>query len=170
MTSAVKGNVMKRFIYTLMLSCALLFVFASNSNVRAQGVARGVEPAVIRDVELERESLHNLQVARHYFKLKKAYKAALLRCEEIIAGNPNFTRVDEALYLAGMSSMRLAENKGKQRTDISADKLRDDARNYLTRVATEFPDSEFRKPAEDELRSLGTSPTVTKQAAKSDIQ
>jgi len=153
-----------------MLIGAVSFVFADDSSVRAQGIARGVEPAVIRDAELERESLHNLQVARHYFRLKKAYKAALLRCEEIIAGNPTFTRVDEALYLAGMSSVRLAENKGKQRTDVAADKLRDDARSYLTRVSTEFPDSEFRKPAEDELRALGTPPAATKQAAKSDVQ
>lgn len=161
---------MKRFFYTVMMVGAVLFALANNSNVHAQGVARGGEPVVIRDAELERESQHNLQVARHYFKLKKAYKAALLRCEEIIAGNPNFTRVDEALYLAGMSSIRLAENKGKQRTDVAADKLRDDAKIYLTRVATEFPDSEFRKPAEDELRALGTSPAVTKQAAKADGQ
>lgn len=150
-----------------MIIGAVTFVCANNSNVHAQGVAGGVEPTVIRDAELERESLHNLKVARHYFKLKKAYKAALLRCEEIIAGNPNFTRVDEALYLAGMSSARLAENKGKQRTDISADKLREDAKVYLTRVATEFPDSEFRKPAEDELRALGAQPAAPKQAAKS---
>jgi hypothetical protein len=161
---------MKKFFCKLMLGSAVVFAFASVSELRAQGVARGVEPVVIRDAELERESLHNLKVARHYFRLKKAYKAALLRCEEIIAGNPNFTRVDEALYLAGMSSARLAENKGKQRTDIAADKLRDDAKTYFTRVATEFPDSEFRKSAEDELRSLGSSPAATKQSAKSEGQ
>jgi outer membrane protein assembly factor BamD (BamD/ComL family) len=146
---------MNRFFHALLISCASLFLFADAASIKAQGVARGVDPTVVSDVELEKESLHNLQVARHYFKLKKAYKAALARCEEIIAGNPNFTRVDEALYLAGMSSLRLAENRGKQRADLPADKLREDARDYLSRLVTEFPDSEFRKSAEDELRSLG---------------
>lgn len=146
---------MKKFFLVIFASCAALFAFADASSLYAQGVARGVPTAAVRDAELEQESLHNLQVARHYFKLKKAYKAALLRCEEIIAGNPNFTRIDEALYLAGMSSLRLAENRGKQRSDIPADKLRDDAKSYLTRVVSDFPDSEFRKSAEDELRALG---------------
>lgn len=152
---------MKKFLSALFLSCAALLLFSSIAP--AQGVARGVDPTVVRDAELERESLHNLQVARHYFKLKKAYKAALLRCEEIIAGNPNFTRVDEAFYLAGMSSLRLAENRGKQRSAIPAEKLREDARTYLNRVIADFPDSEFRKSAEEELR--GISSTNTKQAA-----
>ncbi len=59
--------------------------------VSAQGKAKtGPDPSTIRDPDLERDSLHNLEVARNYFKLKKAYVAALKRCEEIIAGNPNF--------------------------------------------------------------------------------
>ena len=158
---------MKIKIRAFVLAAALL-ACGGASETYAQGVARGIEPTAVRDAELERESLHDLQVARHYFKLKKAYKAALARCEEIIAGNPDFTRVDEALYLAGMSSLRLADNRGKQRAGIPADKLRDDARQYLSRVVAEFPDSEFRKPAQDELRTLGVTPaTVTPPAANS---
>ncbi len=160
---------MRRTLCTLILSCVAIIV-VSNVNLQAQGVMRGVTPTVIRDAELEKESLHNLEVARHYFKLKKAYKAALLRCEEIIAGNPNFTRVDEAYYLAGMSSLRLAENRGKQRAQLPADKLRDDAKTYLSRVVAEFPESEFRKPAEEALRALGVTPAQAKQAAKADTQ
>lgn len=147
------NNRIRVIVFVLVASCAC----GVADETRAQGVARGVTPTAVRDAELERESLHDLQVARHYFKLKKAYKAALARCEEIIAGNPDFTRVDEALYLAGMSSLRLAENRGKQRADIPADKLRDDARQYLSRVVAEFPDSEFRKSAQDELRALGVT-------------
>lgn len=154
-------KLIRAFVFVAVASCAS----GGAIETRAQGVARGVEPTAVRDAELERESLHDLQVARHYFKLKKAYKAALARCEEIIAGNPEFTRVDEALYLAGMSSLRLAENRGKQRADIPADKLRDDARQYLSRVVAEFPDSEFRKPAQDELRSLGAAPATAAQPA-----
>src|SRR6476659_7046607 len=78
------------------------------------GVKTGPDPSTLRDPDLERDSLHNLEVARNYFKLKKAYVAALMRLEEIIAGNPNFTRIEEVLLMAGQSSLWLAENKGKQ--------------------------------------------------------
>ena len=71
--------------------------------------------AVLRDADLEKDSLHNLEVARHYFKFKKAYVAAIKRCEEIDAGNPNFAKMDEVLFIAGESSLRLAENRGKQK-------------------------------------------------------
>ena len=40
--------------------------------------------------------------------------AALQRCEEIIAANPAFSRIDEVLFMAGESSLHLAEGKGKQ--------------------------------------------------------
>ena len=40
--------------------------------------------------------------------------AAIKRCEEIDAGNPKFAKMDEVLFIAGESSLRLAENKGKQ--------------------------------------------------------
>src|SRR5689334_24033794 len=82
---------------------------------RAQGVRTGPDPATMRDPDLERDSLHNLEVARNYFKLKKAYVAALKRCEEIIAGNPNFSKIEEVLLMAGQSSVWLSQNKGKQK-------------------------------------------------------
>src|SRR5882762_2689449 len=81
----------------------------------AQGAAKtGPDPSTIRDPDLEKDSLHNLEVARNYFKLKKAYVAALKRSEEIIAGNPNFSKIEEVLFIAGESSLSLAEKKGKQ--------------------------------------------------------
>ena len=83
--------------------------------VCAQGKAKtGPDPSTIRDPDLEKDSLHNLEVARNYFKLKKAYVAALKRCEEIIAGNSNFARIEEVLLIAGESSLSLADKKGKQ--------------------------------------------------------
>ena len=58
------------------------------------------------------DSLHNLEVARNYFKLKKAYVAALKRCEEIIAGNPNFAKIEEVLLMAGSEqSLAVAEQR-----------------------------------------------------------
>jgi hypothetical protein len=141
-----------------LLFFALAFVAfsATAAPVRAQGgVTRGPDPAVLKDAELEKEAAHNLEVARHYFKLKKAYRAAVARCEEIIAGYPNFTRLDEALYIAGASSLRLSENRGKQAANLPPEKLREEAREYLSRLVKEFPESDFRKDAEKELLSLG---------------
>jgi len=162
---------MSRVFVTLVLLVAGLFVSASASH--GQGKAKtGPDPSTIRDSELEKDSLHNLEVARHYFKLKKAYLAALKRCEEIDAGNPNFSKMDEVLYIAGESSLRLAETGGQQRTkkvipnDMEAkqrqlttyktpDELREDARVYLSRLVADYPNSGFYKQAETDLHALG---------------
>jgi hypothetical protein len=143
----------------LLLSSFLLALVLSAPAAYAQGSAsRGPDQTTIRDPEMEKDSMHNLEVARQYFKLKKAYLASLKRCEEIIAGNPTFSRIDEVLYIAGISSLRLSEGKGKQKqlpADTTSQKLRDDAREYLSQVYYNYPDSQFRKEAEKELRALG---------------
>jgi outer membrane protein assembly factor BamD (BamD/ComL family) len=146
---------MKRVIVTLAVLVTALFVSASASY--GQGKARtGPDPSTIRDSDLEKDSLHNLEVARHYFKLKKAYVAAIKRCEEIDAGNPNFAKMDEVLYIAGESSLRLAENRGKQKTkEKTPDELRQDARVYLSRLLASYPKSAFFKQAEIDLEALG---------------
>ena len=142
---------MKKFCLLAICSLAL---FVAAPLARAQGNAKQ-GPDVLRDPDLEKDSLHNLEVARHYFKLKKAYIAALQRCEEIIAGNPVFSKIDEVLFMAGESSLRLAENKGKQASKVTSDKLREDARDYLSQLVNGYPDSSFRKQAEEDLKGLG---------------
>ncbi len=145
----------------------LVFVILCAPAVSAQGKAKtGPDPSTIRDPDLEKDSLHNLEVARNYFKLKKAYVAALKRCEEIIAGNPNFARIEEALFMAGESSLFLAENKGKQspslyvnydgstKRTLTADEFRELGREYLTRLINDYPNSSFRKQAEEDLLAL----------------
>ena len=144
----------KNILSFVILAIAILLCAPA---VYAQGGAKnGPDPATIRDPELEKDSLHNLEVARHYFKLKKAYIAALKRCEEVIAGNPNFAKMDEVLFIAGESSLRLAENKGKQaEKQKKPEELREDARNYLSQLVKEYPQSQFRKQAEEDLQPLG---------------
>jgi outer membrane protein assembly factor BamD (BamD/ComL family) len=162
---------MRKLLVLFVLTVATIFV--SSSTFFAQGRAKtGPDPSLIRDADLEKDSLHNLEVARHYFKQKKAYLAALRRCEEIDAGNPNFSRMDEVLLIAGESSMRLAATGGKQKTketmpnDMQAkekqeskyktpDELREDARVYLSRLVHNYPDSPYRKQAETDLQSVG---------------
>lgn len=148
---------------------ALLFAIGVCVPVAmAQGTVRsGPDPSTLRDPELEKDSMHNLEVARNYFKLKKAYVAALKRTEEIIAGNPTFTRIDEALFIAGSSSLSLAQNKGKQtpslyisydgntKKTLTADEFREMGRDYLTRLVSDYPDSSFRSQAEEALKLLG---------------
>ncbi len=145
---------MKKFL-SFSFAAALALACASSAAGQTGTVAKGpTDPTVLRDPELEKEALHNLEVARHYFKQKKAYTAALARCEETIAGYEQFSRLDEVLYIAGASSLYLSEGKGKQRSKLPADKLRDDARVYLTRLVNDFPESEFRKDAEEKLQAL----------------
>ena len=165
---------MKRVFVTLVLLVTLLVtLLAATSASHSQGRAKtGPDPSTIRDLELEKDSLHNLEVARHYFKLKKAYLAALKRCEEIDAGNPTFAKMDEVLYIAGQSSLRLAETGGQQKTkkiipnDMeakerqttkykTAEELREDARVYFSRLVEGYPSSAFFKQAEADLQALG---------------
>jgi len=143
---------MKRFC--LITSIALALFVMAPAAARGQGGAKQ-GPEIVRDAEMEKDSLHNLEVARQYFKLRKAYKASLARCEEIIAGNPTFSKIDEVLLIAGQSSLRLSENKGKQSVKTTTDKLREDARDYLSMLVNDYPDSRFKDEALEDLKTLG---------------
>src|SRR3954468_17251776 len=86
---------------------------------------RNITPAIDRDPLLEQDAKHNLEVARNAFKLKKAYKGVMLRFEETYAAYPDFSKIDEFLYLAGMSSYYLSENHGKQKVDLKSEREKD---------------------------------------------
>ena len=141
------------------------FSLALQSSVRAQGAVKQ-GPEVTRDADLEKDSLHNLEVARQYFKQKKAYVASLQRCEEILAGNPDFSKIDEVLFIAGQSSLNLAETKGKQqakqyvihegekKVTLSADEFREKARGYFSQLITEHPQSSFKGQAEEGMKAV----------------
>ena len=151
----------------LLLSLALIIGLMVCAPVAfPQGAARN-GPATVRDPDIEKDSLHNLDVARQYFKLKKAYVAALKRCEEVIAGDPTFSKLDEVLFIAGESSLRLSENKGKQaEKERKPEQLRDDARIYLSQLVTEHPQSVFRQQAEEDLKPLGGVKPKAEEARK----
>lgn len=116
-----------------------------------------------RDPLLEADAKHNLEVAWQYFRLKKAYKAVLMRTEETIAAHPLFSKMDEILYLSGMSSLYLSENKGKQKVNrefedekerFDPEKLREDAVAYLSQLVQEHPQSKYKDEAEEVLKRL----------------
>ena len=138
---------------------ALLLLFAVASVTSAQ---RNVTP--VTDPVLEADAKHNLDVARQYFSpLKKAYKSVIDRFEETYAANPDFTGIDEFLYMAGMSSYYLSENKGKQKVNLklekekekfAPEKLKADAIGYLSTVVEKYPDSKFVDDAKKTLAAL----------------
>jgi len=154
----------------LWIVVVLVALFVGVPATRAQGVRQGPDPATLRDPDLERDSLHNLEVARNYFKLKKAYVASLKRCEEIIAGNPNFARIEEVLLMAGQSSLWLADKKGKQSPDLyvifedgkkrtlTPEQFREMGRDYLNKLIKDHPDSPYANEAREELAALQTKP------------
>lgn len=120
-------------------------------------------PQIQRDPILEQDAKHNLGVAWQYFKLKKAYKAVLMRFEETFAAHPDFSKLDEFLYIAGMSSIYLADGKGRQalvfkddeeRKRYSPERLREDALVYLSMVKEKFPNSKYIGETEKQLKLL----------------
>ena len=151
---------------------AAVVLIATPLTASAQAGAKQ-QPQIQRDAEMEKDSMHNLEVARHYFKLRKAYVAALQRSEEIIAANPAFSRIDEALFMAGQSSLNLAEGKGKQKASLyvihegetkktlTAEQFRELARGFFTQLVNGYPESTFRAQAEDALRTLGGMKAVS---------
>lgn len=139
----------------------MALIFLGSTIITAQ---RNVTPAVDRDPVMEQDAKHNLDVARQAFTpLKRAYKQVLLRFEETYAAYPEFSQIDEFLYLAGMSSYYLAEGKGKQKVDLKSEKekekfapekLRADAIAYLSTVVEKYPESKFVADAQKTLALL----------------
>jgi outer membrane protein assembly factor BamD (BamD/ComL family) len=149
---------MKAKLLAIIFTVASISFFGSSAHAQ-----RNVTPAIDRDPIMEQDAKHNLEVARTAFNLKKAYKGVLMRFEETYAAYPDFSKIDEFLYLAGMSSYYLSENKGKQKVDLKLEKekdkfaptkLKEDAIAYLSTIIDKYPDSQFRDEAEKTLKLL----------------
>ncbi|MBK9215368.1 MAG: outer membrane protein assembly factor BamD [Chloracidobacterium sp.] len=130
--------------------------------VASASAQRNVAPVL--DVIMERDAKHNLDVAKQYFSpLKKAYKSVIDRFEETYAAYPEFTAIDEFLYIAGMSSYYLSEGKGKQKVNLKSErekekyapeKLKADAVAYLSTIVDKYPESKFKGDAEKTLAEM----------------
>jgi len=153
---------MKRLICSF--GFGLFALLMLSSWVAAQ---KNVTPAIDRDPILEQDAKHNLDVAWQAFgPARKAYKQVLMRFEETFAAYPDFSKMDEFLYLAGMSSYYLSENKGKQKVDLKSEKekdkysperLKENAVAYLAMVVDKYHDSKYRPDAEATLKLLKES-------------
>lgn len=122
-----------------------------------------VEPQIQRDPILEADANHNLEVAWQYYKLKKAYNAVLMRFEETYAAHPDYSKMDEFLFIAAMSSVYLADGKGKQelvykdddeKKRFSPERLREDAVAYFSIIKDKYPKSKYIGETEKRLKSL----------------
>ena len=142
----------------------LLFSFALLLFGGSTIAQRNIDPAIVRDPILEADAKHNLDVAWQAFKpLKKAYKQVLMRFEETFSAYPQFSKMDEFLYLAGMSSVYLSKNEGRQKVNLKNEKekekyapgkLTEDAVVYFSTLIEKYPESKYREEAEKTLKEI----------------
>lgn len=146
-----------------MKKALIIFSFIFLSFTATTFAQKPDEPKVQRDPVLEADAKHNLEVAWQYYKLKKAYKAVIMRFEETLAANPNFSQMDEFLFIAAMSSKNLADGKGRENLALkddeekkrfSPERLREDATVYFTMIKDKYPKSKYIGETEKQLKTL----------------
>lgn len=143
------------------LSFLALITLLIASSAFAQ---RNIEQVIDRDPIMEADAKHNLDVAWQAFGPgKKAYKQVLLRFEETFAAYPTFSRINEFLYLAGMSSYYLSKNEGKQKVNLNVkrekeryapEKLREEAATFLGLLLQQDPETKYKAEVEKVLKEL----------------
>ena len=147
--------------YVLGLFFCLAGILIFSGPLAAQ---RNIEPAIDRDPLLEADANHNLDVARQAFGFRKAYKQVLLRFEETFAAHPEFSKMEEFLYMAGMSSYYLSKNEGRQKVNLKVErerekyapeKLREDAVAYFSMLIEKYPESRYKDEAEKIVKEIG---------------
>ncbi len=99
------------------------------------------QAAALTNQVQENLAMHELIVARFYYKRRESAQAAQMRTEEILSKYPNFSRFDEALWLHAKA---MADQED---TETAA--------QDLTRLVATYPFSEYRKPAEALLKQWG---------------
>jgi len=131
---------MKFFATTLAL---VVFAFGiCSSTGLAQGPAKPMSPP--RDSAMEVAAKHNLDVARWYLVKRKAYEGARDRLQEILDTYPEFSRIDEVMFLMGESQLKLKKD--------------DKAVEYYSKLLKEYPESEFAKRARARLDEMKVAP------------
>ena len=150
------------------LSIFILTIAAVGLFTMTAAAQRNIAPAVELDPILEADANHNLDVARQAFGPRKAYKQVLLRFEETFAAHPEFSRMEEFLYMAGMSSYYLSKNEGRQKVNLKVErerekyapeKLREDAVAYLSMLIEKYPDTRYKDEVEQTVKEIAGSDT-----------
>ncbi len=133
----------------------------------AQTTDGNKDPEFSLEQVLEIDANHNLDVAWQAFKSRKAYKAVLMRTDETMAAHPTYSKMDEILYLSGVSSYYLSVGKGKQKINLellsedeqkryAREKLKEDAIAFLGILIEKHPDSKYKDDAEKILKKIET--------------
>ena len=138
------------------------FAVSAQESLAQEQTQQQVE--IQSDPLLEADAKANLEAAQTYFRTRKAYRAVLMRFEETFAAYPNYSKMDEFLFMAGMSSYYLSQNKGKQKLTAAStndekekfapEKMREQATMYLTMLVEKYPNSKFKSDAEKTLKEL----------------
>lgn len=126
----------------LLLVLTLICIVTLPSNTMAQGGLQQQQLDLPRDPALEKEAKHNLEVARFYLK-RKAYKAVNDRLLEIVYTYPNFSRLDEVLFMLADSFIKLDNN--------------DEAVKFYQQLVKDYPDSPFAKESKKKLEAIATT-------------
>jgi len=131
---------MKFFAKTL--TFALIALAGYWTTAQAQGPGKPMEPP--RDPAMETAAKHNLDVARWYLVKRKAYEGARDRLQEIVDTYPDFSRMDEVVFLMGEAHLKLKKNEK--------------AVDYYNKLLKDYPGSEFAKKARERLDELKAEP------------
>jgi len=127
---------------TMILFVSILGEFGG-SAILAQGPGKPLESP--RDPTREIAAKHNLDVARWSLTKRKAFEGARDRLQEIIDTYPEFSHMDEVLFLMGEIFFK-------------TEKV-DKATEFYNKLVKEFPDSEFSKKARARLDELKAEPS-----------
>jgi outer membrane protein assembly factor BamD (BamD/ComL family) len=130
---------MKLFAKTLLF--AITAVTLGGSTL-AQGPGKPIEEP--RDAAKEVAAKHNLDVARWNLSKRKAYEGARDRLQEIIDSYPDFSRMDEVVFLMGEVFLKLG--KTEQAVD------------YYNKLLKDYAASEFAKKTRARLEELKVQP------------
>lgn len=128
--------------FATMFIFALLVMAVGDPASFAQGPGKPIEPP--RDAAMEIAARHNLDVARWNITKRKAYEGARDRLQEIIDTHPDFSRMDEVVFLMGELHLKLGK------TEKAAD--------YFGKLLKVYPESEFAKKGHARLDELKVQP------------
>ena len=124
-----------------MKSFAIMFILAlmlAGSTCLAQGPGKPLEAP--RDAAMEIAAKHNLDVARWNVTKRRAFEGARDRLQEIIDTYPDFSRMDEVVFLMGEIHLKL------EKTEKAID--------FYNKLLKDYPSSEFAKKTRLRLDEL----------------
>jgi hypothetical protein len=139
-----------------LLSLAMAFAAANAFGASPQGPGRG-PITTPRDPEMEKQSYHNLEVAKYYFYKRKPdknnkegwdrlNKAVEDRLTEILDTNPTFARTDDVFFMLGEVYKRMGdldkavENWTKAAKETSDQKIKSEAQKRLEESKSQSKD------------------------------